>query len=261
MGGAGQVRARFGRPVNLETSMDVVSIQEAAGTFRAYDADHFAALGLTAGVLAAMCLVARSGVFPRLERTQRAGLAVLAILIFPLSFAVGKSMGIEQDLGDSLPLHLCDLAAITAFFALLWRNPLLCELTYFWGLAGTVQGLLTPDLQFGFPHPSFLLFFLHHGGVVLASCYLVMGLGFRPRSGAVWRVFLWTQLYAAAAGLTNFFLGTNYGYLRAKPAKASLLDYMGDWPWYILVLEAVCLALFLALNAPFRGGERTEAAT
>ena len=236
--------------------MNGVSIQGGGERFVAYGGDHLGAFGVTLGVLTAMCWIARSGSFPGLERVQRVGLAVLVILIYPLSLLVGKYTGGVQDFGNSLPMHLCDWAAITAFFALLWEKPLLCELTYFWGLAGTIQGLLTPDLQFGFPHPSFLVFFFHHGGVVVAACYIVIGLNFRPRPGALWRVFLWTQFYAVVAGLTDFFLGANYGYLRAKPEKGSLLDYMGTWPWYILVLEVICLLLFVVLNAPFCSGEK-----
>jgi hypothetical integral membrane protein (TIGR02206 family) len=233
------------------TFMERVSISDVAEEFSAYGGDHLGALGVAALAGIAMCWVARSGGFPRLERAQRFGLAVLLILIFPLSLLAGKLSLVPLGVSNSLPMHLCDWAAITAFFALLWKKPLLCEMTYFWGLAGKVQGLLTPDIAFGFPDAAFLIFFLHHGGVVLAALYIVLGLRFTPRPGAVLRMFLWTQFYVVVAALTNLALGSNYGYLRAKPIKASLLDVMGDWPWYILVLETVCLVLFLLLNLPF----------
>src|SRR5438132_907921 len=45
-----------------------------------------------------------------------------------------------------LPLQLCDVAIFVAAAALWSRNQLLVEITYFWGLAGTLQALLTPDL-------------------------------------------------------------------------------------------------------------------
>ena len=52
----------------------------------------------------------------------------------------------------SLPLALCDVALIVAAIACWWpRWNLVVELTYFWGLAGTLQAVATPDLSAGFP--------------------------------------------------------------------------------------------------------------
>ena len=46
----------------------------------------------------------------------------------------------------SLPLALCDTLTVVAAAALLTRRALLVELVWFWGLAGTLQALVTPDL-------------------------------------------------------------------------------------------------------------------
>ncbi len=47
-------------------------------------------------------------------------------------------------------------------------------------------------------------------------------------------------------------------YLRGKPASGSLIDVMGPWPVYILVASVLALALFAALDAPFRGDRRSR---
>jgi hypothetical protein len=39
----------------------------------------------------------------------------------------------------------------------------------------------------------------------------------------------------------NVVVGTNYGYLNAKPSAASALDLLGPWPWYLLA-EVVIVA-------------------
>jgi uncharacterized membrane protein YwaF len=62
--------------------------------------------------------------------------------------------------------------------------------------------------------------------------------------------------------IINYMLGSNYMYTLRKPATSSLLDYMGPWPWYLLVAEFVALFLFLLLYLPFaladrRAGEQT----
>ena len=41
-------------------------------------------------------------------------------------------------------------------------------------------------------------------------------------------------------------------FLRAKPVTGSALDLLGPWPWYILSVEGMGLALFLLLYLPFR---------
>ena len=81
---------------------------------------------------------------------------------------------------------------------------------------------------------------------------LPLGLGWRPTKGAVKRVFLLILAYAAMAMAVNYLLGTNYGFLAAKPEEASLLDVMPSWPWYIPVLIGLAALMFWLLSLPFR---------
>jgi uncharacterized membrane protein YwaF len=43
--------------------------------------------------------------------------------------------------------------------------------------------------------------------------------------------------------------------LREKP-ETSLLDLMGPWPWYIITAALLAIAMFAALDVPFRGRRR-----
>jgi uncharacterized membrane protein YwaF len=69
---------------------------------------------------------------------------------------------------------------IVAAVACWWQVPLLVELIYFWGLAGTLQAVITPDLAVGFPHPMFFEYVVGHLGIVLAAVFLVVGLRLTP---------------------------------------------------------------------------------
>src|SRR5207247_899820 len=72
----------------------------------------------------------------------------------------------------SLPLQLCDVAIFIAAAALWTRNRLLVEVTYFWGLAGTSQAMLTPDLPQHFPSYPYFQYYIAHGGVIAAALIL-----------------------------------------------------------------------------------------
>jgi len=162
----------------------------------------------------------------------------------------------------SLPLALCDVALVVAAVACWYpRWSLGVELTYFWGLAATLQAVLTPDLHVGFPSVEFVQFVVGHLGIVIAALYLVVGLRIAPRPGAAVRVFLITVAYAAAIGLFNWLTGSNYMYLAAPPENPSLLSLLGPWPWYILSAAGVAIVLFAVLDAPFRGAREREAAS
>lgn len=150
-----------------------------------------------------------------------------------------------------LPMELCNWAALATMFAFFTRNRTLAEIAYFWVMAGSVNGVISPDLQVSFPHPYFFIFFIAHSGLVVGSLYLVFGLKFYPRPGAIRRVFIVSQIYLATAFVINYALGGNYGYTMAKPGSASLFDFLGPWPYYLLSLEGIALVAYTILYLPF----------
>jgi hypothetical integral membrane protein (TIGR02206 family) len=170
-----------------------------------------------------------------------------AVLFVSLPLAAGR-----WSVQTSLPLALCDIALMVAAIACWWPRWLLAvELTYFWGLAGTLQAVVTPDLSAGFPQIEFFMFVVGHLGIVIAALFLVVGRQLKPRRGSVMRVFAITAAYTAFVGSFNWLTGSNYMYLAAVPTHGSLLSVLGPWPWYILSAAAVALVLLLILDAPF----------
>jgi uncharacterized membrane protein YwaF len=51
--------------------------------------------------------------------------------------------------------------------------------------------------------------------------------------------------------IINYTLNANYFYLNEKPQSASILDYFGEWPWYILVAQLIIIPYFLLIYLPF----------
>ncbi len=223
--------------------------------FHAWSPTHLTTLAVVAAFIAVLIFVTRAG-WERIARPLEFVLATALFLCWPLNLLIYWHYG-WLDASNSLPLQLCDAAAIFGIFALLKRWPLMCELLYFWGLAGTLQGLITPALDVNWPHPRYIAFFLLHGGVVAAALQVVIGRGIVPRPGAVRRAIGWLIVYGAVAGAADWIIvhafhdDVNYGFLCAKPPTASLLDALGPWPWYLAGLFAVAVIFFSLLNLPF----------
>jgi hypothetical integral membrane protein (TIGR02206 family) len=211
--------------------------------------EHLVTLGVIAACIAALVTAARLRPGAWTEPACR-GLAVL-ILANECSWWVWLAFQHTWSASYALPLQLCDVVAFVSAAALWFLHPLLVELTYFWGLAGTANGLISPDLTDHFPGYLFLQYFIAHGAIVAAALLLVVGLQIAPRQGAVPRVLALTLALVVFDAGANLVTGGNYMYLRRTPGVASLLDLMGPWPLYIVEAAGLALAIFVALDLPF----------
>lgn len=158
----------------------------------------------------------------------------------------------QSEIKYSLPLQLCDLAAIAAVWALWSHSPTAFALTYFWGLTLTSQALLTPELAGpGFPSLRFLAFFGLHSLAVWAAIYLTWGVGLRPDWHSYQVAVLATICWGVVMFAFNQVIATNYGFLDTKPQVASLLNVLGPWPWYLLVEVVLGAAVWALITWPW----------
>jgi hypothetical integral membrane protein (TIGR02206 family) len=213
-----------------------------------FAADHVAALAATVLAAAAVVLVVRRG-GERWALPVRRGLGVLILAAFAteqVTYAVRGAWTVRFN----LPLQLTDAVTLVSIAAL-WRpgTMLLVELVYFWALTASVQAVVTPDLGVPFPDLLYFTYFATHSGAVVAACLLVLGCGRIPGPGAAVRVWTTTVGFAAAAAVATVATGGNYMFLRRKPARGSVLDHLGPWPWYIAGGAVLGLLMLLALAA------------
>lgn len=153
---------------------------------------------------------------------------------------------------EHLPLHACSLLIWLSGVMLLNKNYRIYEFAYFMGIGGAIQALFTPDIGiYGFPHFRFIQTFISHGLLVTATIYLTTVEGLRPTWRSMGRVILWLNIYMVVIFGVNQLIGSNYLFVARKPPGPTLLDVLPEWPWYILVIEAIGLVNFLLLYLPF----------
>jgi hypothetical integral membrane protein (TIGR02206 family) len=151
-----------------------------------------------------------------------------------------------------IPLHVCSVLVWLGGYMLVSKNYIIYELTYFLGIAGALQALLTPDLGlYGFPHYRFFQTFISHGLIVTSAIYMTTVEGFRPTWKSILRVTVIANIYMALVFFLNQAIGSNYMYINRKPDTASLLDMLPAWPGYIPYVELIGLFMFLLLYLPF----------
>lgn len=226
-----------------------------AERFEAFSGQHFGLLALF--VAGAVGLVALG----RMQRRSSSARLTSRVLAVAVACVAVSSQAFQLTPGDfdpatSLPLQLCDLASVTAVWALWSHRSLPTALTYYWGLTLTVQGVLTPSLAEEFPHPLFFAFWALHFLVVWTALFLTFGLGLGPR----WRDYRMTVVvtlaWAVVVYLVDVTWDLNYGYLVRKPASTSLLDSMGPWPVYLLVAQGILLAGWALMTWPWVAARR-----
>ena len=197
------------------------------------------------------------------ETQHTAGIVMACIIsISVISYTVIKIFEGPFDVQKDLPLHLCNFLGLTIPIFAVLRKYWMYEIIVFWILAGTAQGVFTPDLDEGFPHYRFFKYWLEHAGLVLFIVYASAVYGMRPKFKSIIKAFGAIQIYLIFILGVNALIGSNYLFLMRKPDHTSLLDVLGEWPYYILVEELLILPFFLIIYGAFKAidmlSERTR---
>jgi hypothetical integral membrane protein (TIGR02206 family) len=138
-------------------------------------------------------------------------------------------------------------------------NQTIFELLYFWGLGAATQAILTPDLGvYGFPHFRFFQIFFSHGLIVAAVIYFLFVEGKRLRRGSLKRGIIYTNIYAGIVLIVNQIAGTNYMFINRTPDTPSIIDALGPWPFYLIWLELILIAVFSLIYLPVFFRHRRE---
>ena len=193
------------------------------------------------------------------RKTQRS-LGVYIGYVVMLNYPVWVLLEITAGSFDStlhLPVHLCRVSNLLIPLVMVKRHFLTFEILFFWGLSGSLQGAITPDISAGFPHFHYFRFWVGHNGIILALIYAVVVFRMRPTIHSLWKSFVALNIFLILAVIANLILDANYFWICGKPTTPtgehvpSILDFMGPWPWYILSAEFVAILHFFLAYSPF----------
>lgn len=155
-------------------------------------------------------------------------------------------------IGESLPFHLCGLCVLIGPILYLTKNQKLFDCMYYWSI-GAAVALFMPDIgAYGLPSFRFFQFFISHGLILIEVVLMLVVFNMRPSRHSVKHVMIITNIIMALVGIFNYAFDGNYFYIAHKPETASIIDFLGPWPVYILAMEAIALILFILMYLPFR---------
>jgi len=175
----------------------------------------------------------------KIKEIFQKALAFAFILVYLITLITTLRNG-TWDIQDHLPLHLCRISFIICFITLLSKTQWMYEWCLFLAIPAGFHSLLTPELTNGTSNWFFFDYYFVHAGMLLAPLYLTLIMEMRPRKRAWLHTFYRLQIPVVFIFPLNFIINSNYMYLKAKPIVENPL-LIGQWPYYILVLELVTL--------------------
>jgi len=219
--------------------------------FQPYGLPHLTVIFLTIVLPFALAAIVWSTKSRSAEKIIVGMLSAVLVLNYVVYLIFIRSRG-TTTWQQMLPMQLCDWGMVVVIVAMWTGNQRWFEVAYFWGIGGTLQAVLTPNLRFGFPDWRFISFFTSHSGIIIGVVFLMLIRRYRPYPMSIVRVFLWSEFYFVVTLIADELTGFNYGFLLHKPEAFSILSFLSDSrPLYLLEMHGVALLFFLGLYAPF----------
>jgi len=186
----------------------------------------------------------------------------ISLIIIELMYHFWMIATGSWNVSHAIPLELCSISLIITVILLLSKKKIIYEILLFTALLGATQALITPSLNYDFPHFRFFHFFYTHLMEIWVPLYFTWVKGYRPTIWSVLKLCIFLNVLMPIIMLINKLVGGNYMFLSHKPDSASLLDVLGPYPWYILSLEGLLIGLSLFVWLIFRekGSKKSEVA-
>ena len=178
------------------------------------------------------------------------GILALLIWIFSVSYEIFNNIWTVQ---DSLPLHVSWVSFLILILFLWKPKQWMFEWSVFIGIPSGFHAVITPELPMGDSNWLVFYYYFSHIFLLFIPLYLNKIRGYKVRKFAWLNSYLYVQILVLINLPLNFIIDSNYLFLREPPVANNPL-LIGEWPWYILVIEIVLLlhVLFLTVLFPYK---------
>ena len=221
---------------------------------------HLITLGIILGVSLIFSFTARKyydeHTFASFEKTL-GYLLIITELIKPF-FLVEFG---DYHFTNTVPLHLCHITSYATGLFLLTRDTRFFDFAYFWGMGGGTMALLTPDVEFTFPHIDFISLFSSHGLVFFTIIYILVVIRQYVTFSSLINAVKYALMALPFVYVLNLIIGgeegykANLWYLMERSEGASLMDFFPVFfqnpPFHMLIVIPLSIVIFLFLYLPF----------
>jgi len=178
------------------------------------------------------------------------GILALLIWVFSVSYEIYNNIWTVQ---DSLPLHVSWVSFLILILFLWKPKQWMFEWSVFIGIPSGFHAVITPELPMGDSNWLVFYYYFSHIFLLFIPLYLNKIRGYKVRKFAWLNSYLYVQILVLINLPLNFIINSNYLFLREPPVANNPL-LIGEWPWYILVIEIVLLlhVLFLTVLFPYK---------
>ncbi len=222
-----------------------------APEFQPYGLPHLTVIFLTIVLPFALAALVQRTKSMRIEKVIIAALSAVLVLNYLAYLIFIRSQG-SAEWQQMLPMQMCDWGMAVVIVAMWTGSQRWFEVAYFWGIGGTLQAVLTPNLRYGFPDWRFISFFTSHSAIIVGVVFVMLTRRYRPYPMSIVRAWLWSEFYFVVTLIVDKITNFNYGFLLHKPEAFSILSFLSDSrPAYLIQLQGVALLFFLVLYAPF----------
>lgn len=215
-------------------------------TFKLFSSEHF--IIIFSNFLFFLFLLFIANFFNKRYFAKISAIIILLIKVAELTY---RYLYNGEQIFELLPLHLCNITLIFIIIMMLSGSKTLFQLCFYWSL-GAIFAIVTPDIKYSFPNFMTLSFFITHFYILFAVIYAYIFFRFRPALWGYFTAFFTLNLICLGVYFINANLGTNYLYVNRIPDFSSPLNYFGEWPYYIVVVELIYIILTYLIYFPFK---------
>jgi len=238
--------------------LTIVNYRMMKRAFTLFGFSHFIALSIITALMV-FILVKLQTVDPeKLKKRLNPLLAVLIltqVTMWRIIFLFQSDFSLTND----LPFHLCGISQILLIVYLIKPNKKLFNVLYYWIMSGSTLGVIIPDLKLDFPSARYFSMFLPHSLLVFIMLYLLLVQKNKPAKGSVLHAFMALNIYAIFLIPINLVTKGNYLFLVEIPVvDFGPVEWLPEWPWYLLILEIFFIGLYRLLYQPFTTAQQPE---